>query len=89
MGAVEYLDLELARLLIADGRSSEARALLDELLTLHPAMAEARWERIELARAAGDADALRKHLDRLLDQWDAADPGMQRLREARALRERL
>jgi tetratricopeptide (TPR) repeat protein len=89
MGAVEFLDLELARLLIADGRSSEARALLDELLTRHPAMAEARWERIELARAAGDADALRAHLDLLLDQWDAADPGMQRLREARALREGL
>jgi tetratricopeptide (TPR) repeat protein len=86
MGAVEHLDLELARLLIADSRSDEATALLDELLARHPAMAEARWERIELARSQGDEASMRADLDALLAQWRNADPEMRRLREAQALR---
>jgi tetratricopeptide (TPR) repeat protein len=86
MGAVEHLDLELARLLRADRQSAEAKALLDDLLHRHPTMAEARWERIELARQTGDDASLRTHLDALLAQWDSADPELPRLQQAIELR---
>lgn len=89
MDAMEQFDLELARILIADDQASEARRLLDDLLDRHPAYADARWERMQLAHADGRLDDAREDLDVLLAQWSGADPEFVRLQEARALDEAL
>ncbi len=89
MDAMETFDLALVRLLIADDQTTEARRLLDDLLDRHPAYAEARWERLQLARADGRLDDARADLDVLLDQWSKADPEFVRLQEARSLDETL
>lgn len=86
LDAIEYLDAELARMLIADGQNDAARELLDDLIQRHPAFASARWTRIELARDTGDEETLRADLDALLAQWSDADPEMLRLSEAIAMR---
>ena len=72
---MEAFDLELARLLRADGQLAEARGLLDGLLDQHPALAEARWERAGLEDQAGNRDEALADLDRLIEQWSAASLG--------------
>ena len=89
MSAGEYLDLELAKLMIANGERAEARRLVDDILERHPSMADARWARIEMAREDGDEQSMRSDLIELLDQWSDADPEMLRLNEAAELLDQL
>jgi tetratricopeptide (TPR) repeat protein len=84
--SMEAFDLELARLLRADGQLAEARGLLDGLLDQHPALAEARWERAGLEDQAGNRDEALADLDTLIEQWSAASPGHRTLVEVEALR---
>jgi tetratricopeptide (TPR) repeat protein len=83
--SMEAFDLELARLLRADGQDAEARRLLDDLLVQHPALGKARLERAALSADSGDADAARDDLERLFEQWSEASDGYAPLARARSL----
>lgn len=89
MSAIEGLEHELARLMIADGQRRAAGELVDHILERHPSMAEARWTRIELALEEDDEASARADLVALLAQWENADEDLVRLNEAEALLDRL
>jgi tetratricopeptide (TPR) repeat protein len=89
MYALDGFDFVLARMLMADGASAEARTVIEALLERHPAYGEARLLLARLDAAAGRVPAARSQLQMLMRQWADADPDYTALQEARALRDSL
>lgn len=77
--------LELAgEILLAEGRTDEAVTAFRGALDRRPGRVRALVGLARAASAAGDAETSRKAWADLLEQWEAADPGLPELAEARA-----